>query len=270
MMKPDAQAQSPLDPDGQPLPDVGLPHGARLHVHGDGPPLIYIPGMDGTGLLFYRQARLLAHRFRVITFRLRDEAPDMATLVADIAAHLDQAVPDRTPATVVGESFGGALAMHFALAHPDRVDRLVILNSFTRITPQLKLHAGIAGLHLVPWRTMQVVRRLTASRLHSRHTHKDEIKRFLMLTAATTRLGYLNRLRILTRYDIRNELPSLRVPTLYLAADQDHLIPSVEQATYMAARVPHATMRVLRGYGHGCFLAPDLDLNRVLQEWENR
>lgn len=261
--------QSPVTPVRESLPELGPYDPARLHVHGDGPPLIYIPGMDGTGLLFYRQARLLAHRFRVITFRLRDEARDMETLVADVAAHLVRAVPDGTPAIVVGESFGGALAMRFALAHPERVRRLVILNSFTRITPQIKLYAGITGLHLVPWRTMQIVRRLTASRLQSRHTHKEEIKRFLMLTAATTRVGYLNRLRILTQYDIRDDLAALRVPTLYLAADQDHLIPSVEQATYMSARVPQATLRVLEGYGHGCFLAPDLDLNLLLQQWED-
>lgn len=268
MMHSDSQTESSVTPAQEAVPELGPYDPARLHIHGNGPPLIYIPGMDGTGLLFYRQARLLAHRFRVITFRLRDEAPDMATLVADVITQLNRAVPDGTPAIVVGESFGGALAMRFALAHPERVRRLVILNSFARITPKIKLYAGITGLHLVPWRTMQIVRRLTASRLQSKHTHAEEIKRFLMLTAATTRIGYLNRLRILTQYDIRDDLASLNMPTLFLAADQDHLIPSVEQATYMSSKVPHATMRILEGYGHGCFLAPDLDLDQLLKEWE--
>jgi pimeloyl-ACP methyl ester carboxylesterase len=258
------QALPPGVPPAIPNP---VPDPARLHVEGSGPPLIYVPGLDGTGMLFYRQARVLSHRFRVITFRLRDGALDMATLVADIAQHLDRAVPDGTPAIVVGESFGGALAMHFALAHPERVRGLVILNSFSRITPVIKLHAAIAGISLMPWKTMQIVRRLTAWRLHSPHTHQDEIQRFLALTAATTREGYLNRLRILTRYDLRDRLGELRVPTLYLAADADHLIPSVAQATYMVSRVPHATMRILQGHGHGCFLAPDMDLNVLLHEW---
>lgn len=266
-----AHSQTPstssVDPSVQ-APTPGEPHDpARLHVQGEGPPLLYVPGLDGTGLLFYRQTRVLAHRFRVITFRLRDEAEDMDPLVADIARHLDRVVPDGTPAVIVGESFGGALAMSFALAHPERVRQLVILNSFSRITPVFKLHLAIASMSVMPWRTMQIVRRLTAWRLHSPHTHKDEIRRFLLLTTATTRLGYLNRLRILTRYDLRARLHELRVPTLYLAADQDHLIPSVPQATYMAARVPQATMRVLEGHGHGCFLAPDMDLDLLLQEW---
>ena len=237
-------------------------------MDGHGPPLIYIPGLDGTGLLFYRQARVLSHRFRVITFRLRDDALSMDELVADIARHLDHTVPDGTPAVVVGESFGGALAMRFALAHPARVKQLVILNSFARITPRFKLHLAIAGMRIVPWKSMQLARRLTAWRLHSPHTHKDEIAKFLMLTSATTQHGYVNRLRILTHYDLRTQLATLRVPTLYLAADEDHLIPSVAQATYMSARVPGAMMRILQGHGHGCFLAPDMDLNELLQDWE--
>lgn len=168
---------------------------------------------------------------------------------------------------VVGESFGGALAMSFALAHPHRVARLVILNSFSRISPTLKLHAAIAGISLIPWRAMQLVRRLTAWRLHSPHTHTEEIARFLLLTSATTKHGYLNRLHILTRYDMRPHLAGLRVPTLYLAADQDHLIPSVREARFMSSRAPQATMRILEGHGHGCFLAPDLDLDQILREW---
>jgi len=250
------------------FPDSSNDEGARLHVQGDGPPLVYIPGIDGTGLLFYRQTRLLAHRFRIITFRLRDTATSMEELVADVAGHLDRVIDRGEKAVVVGESFGGALSMRFALSHASRIRRMVILNSFSRITPPGKLQVAIAGMHLVPWRTMQFARQLTAARLHSSHTHRDEIKRFLMLTSGTTRDGYLNRLRILTRYDMRPDLQSLNVPTLYLAADEDHLIPSVKQATYMAARVPNATLRVLKGHGHGCFLAPDLDLNQLLRDWE--
>lgn len=249
---------------------VELDAAARLHVTGSGHPLIYVPGLDGTGLLFYRQTRLLRHRFRVITFRLRDEATDMDTLIGDLLHHLDLAVPRGEPVVMVGESFGGALAMSFASRHPERVAELVILNSFTRITPRAKLHVALAGMQLIPWRTMQWVRSLTAWRLHSAHTHDDEIRNFLLLTRGTTREGYRNRLRILTRYDIRPALQRLTMPTLFLAADEDHLLPSVREARVMVAEAPHATMRILEGHGHGCFLAPDLDLDQLLHEWASQ
>lgn len=239
----------------------------RLLVDGRGAPLVYVPGMDGTGLLFYRQVPLLMGRFRVGTYALRDEARDMETLVADLARIVGEVAPDGAPAVLVAESFGGALAMSFALAHPERVRALVVLNSFPHYGGQGRLRLAIGGIGLMPWGAMRIVRRLTAFRLHSRFTHRAEIARFHVLTAAATRHGYLNRLRILTRYDLRGRLAELRVPTLFLAADRDHLIPSVAQARLMSSRVPGAAMRILPGHGHSCFLAHNLDLDAILREW---
>jgi len=103
--------------------------------------------------------------------------------------------------------------------------------------------------------------------MHSPQTERDEIDRFHELMRATTREGYLSRMRILRDYDIRDQLPSLSVPALYLAADRDTLVPSVEQARLMSELTPSATMRVLEGHGHSCLIAPDLDLAAILDEW---
>jgi 3-oxoadipate enol-lactonase len=239
----------------------------RISVAGAGRPIVLVSGMDGTGQLFYTQVPRLATSFRVATYWLRDSATDMATLVADLKVVLDTVWPGGEPVILLGESFGGALSMSFALAHPERVAALVVLNSFPAFLPQIRLHLARAALQLVPWGMMAIVRRATAFRMHSRHTTKEEMQRFLQLMRATTREGYLNRLSALMHYDVREQLSRLRVPTLFLAADRDHLVPSVEQARFMAARVPGASMRVLEGHGHICLLAPDLDISEILGEW---
>jgi pimeloyl-ACP methyl ester carboxylesterase len=223
--------------------------------------------MDGTGLLFYRQVPLLARSCRVASYALRDAATTMEELVADLRRIVDAAAGHDGRAVVIGESFGGALAMSFALAAPDRVEELVVLNSFAHLATPVRLRAAMAALKLLPWGAMSVVRRVTAARMHSPHTHRDEVERFLQLTARATRRGYVNRLQILTMYDIRDRLHDLRVPTLFLAADGDRLVPAVEQARFMAARVPGAVVRVLAGHGHICLIAPDVDLDRILAEW---
>jgi pimeloyl-ACP methyl ester carboxylesterase len=135
--------------------------------------------------------------------------------------------------------------------------------------PPVVLVPGMDGTgELIPWGAMQLVRRLTAFRLHSRHTHRAEMKRFLELTARATRAGYMNRLQILKTYDVRSRLHEIRCPTLFMAADEDHLVPSVAQARYMAQRIPDATVRVLSGHGHICLIAPDLDLGEILLRWQ--
>lgn len=237
-----------------------------MTIQGDGAPLVLVPGMDGTGRLFYRQVPPLARRYRVATYALRDDAAGMDVLVEDLA-QVVAAASGPGSAIVIGESFGGTVALSFALAHPERVRALVVLNSFSRFLPQVNLQLAIAALRLLPWETMPLVRRLTAFRLHSRHTHRAEVQRFLEVTRETRRDGYIARLRILQQYDARERLGALRMPTLFLASELDHLIPSVREGRYMAERVPGATLRVLRGHGHICLIAPNLDLEQVLRDW---
>jgi pimeloyl-ACP methyl ester carboxylesterase len=240
----------------------------RVSVEGDGDSVVLVPGMDGTGRLFYKQTPLLARSFKVATYALRDSATTMGTLVADLSSVIETVAPAERQAIVVGESFGGALALSLALAQPDRVRALVILNSFPYFGPQFRLRLAIQGLAVLPWGAMGLIRRLTAFRLHSRHTHRQEIRRFMELTAGASRDGYMNRLRVLTTYDVRDRLSELRCPTLFLAAERDHLVPSMAQAQYMAARVPGAASRILSGHGHICLIAPDIDLAQILKEWQ--
>ncbi len=238
-----------------------------VSADGVGPPLVCVPGMDGTGKLFYRQKPLLAPDYRVATYALRDTASEMGTLIDDLAGVIRSISPSNEPAVILGESFGGALTLSFALERPELVRALVIINSFPRYLPQTRLRVVISTLRIFPWKAMTLVRQFTATRLHSHFTHRNEIRRFLKLTTETTRRGYLNRLRILKHYDVRDQLHQITAPTLLLAAEEDHLVPSVEQAQYMAERLPRATSRVLHGHGHICLIAPNIDLGTIMRDW---
>jgi pimeloyl-ACP methyl ester carboxylesterase len=247
-----------------------LDYDARVRVRGRGPVVVLIPGIDGTGRLFYRQVPRLAARHRVVTYGLRESATSMSTLVADLAQVVDHVDPAHRRALIVGESFGGAVGLSFALSHPDRVAGLVVLNSFPYFTPQVRLQLAIAALGTMPWGAMALVRRATASRMHSRHTHRAEVSRFLELSSHIDRDGYVNRLRVLRRYDVRARLQDIRSPTLFLASEQDRLVPSVSQARYMAARVPGSSLQILEGHGHICLIAPGVDLAALIAPVEER
>ncbi len=239
----------------------------RLTARGNGRPVILVPGMNGTADLFYRQVPLLEQSYRVATYSLRDDAESLDALAADLANVVDVVAPSERQAIIVGESFGGAVALTTALRYPDRVESLIILNSFPHFGPQVRLRMAIAGLKILPWGAMPLVRHLTAFRLHSPHTHRTEVRQFIARTVHATREGYLNRLTLLKRFDVRDRLRDIQCPVLFLAAENDHLVPSVEQARYMAERVPGSVMRILEGHGHICLIAPDIDLGTILAGW---
>ncbi|MEL7155410.1 MAG: alpha/beta hydrolase [Actinomycetota bacterium] len=233
---------------------------------GGRPPLILVPGLDGTALLFYRQAPRLERAFAVSTHPLPDDpAVTMDDLVDRLAATIEERAPEGV--VLVGESFGGALSMSAALARPDLVRALVIVNSFPWLDQRWRLHLAPLLLRLVPWAAMPIVRTFTASRLHSRHTLPADLEQFHLRSRAIGRSGYLRRLEILRTYDIRSRLSSLTVPVLFLAGDEDRLLPSARWARYMAQRVPSADLTILEGYGHICLINHDLDLLDHVEPW---
>ena len=232
------------------------------------PPIVLVPGIDGTALLFYRQQPLLAKRFDTIAFPLPTVSPTsmtMDTLVADLV-HLIEEV-SSTGAVLVAESFGGALSMSVALARPDLVRGLVIVNSFPYLDERLKLRTAPWLLRAIPWAAMPLVRRYTSNHLHSPHTNDADIAEFRERASSIDRDSYIRRLQILASYDIREQLGAIEAPTLFLAGDHDRLLPSVQWARYMHERVRGSSLTILEGYGHVCLIDHDLDLNDYIAHW---
>ena len=241
-----------------------------LHeIASSNPTVVLVPGLDGTALLFYRQIPLLAERFNVAAFPLPDHpAKSMGDLVEDLRELVEQVAGDEV--ILCGESFGGALIMSFALAYPDHVQGLVVINSFPvlrGVRKRVELRVGPRVLRLFPWAAMPVVRRLTEAKLHSPHTLPEDLAEFHERAKSIGREGYIRRVEILRHYDIQDRLQEIKCPTLFIAGDRDKLIPSVREAHFMASRVPNASLQILEGYGHICLINHDLNLLDYVQPW---
>jgi pimeloyl-ACP methyl ester carboxylesterase len=93
--------------------------------------------MDNLSSWYFTVANPVARVADVILFDLRghgqtERPPDgytVASLVADIDALRDQLVPDGRPVEIVGNSFGGLLALAYTLAHPERVRGLALVDA---------------------------------------------------------------------------------------------------------------------------------------------
>lgn len=233
------------------------------------PPIVLVPGLDGTALLFYRQQPLLSEAFEVVTFPLPDDRhATMDDLVGRLSKRISEISDDG--AILVGESFGGALSISTALAHPDQVRGLVVINSFPWLARRWEIVLAPLLLRVIPWAAMPVVRRFTESRIHSSHTLPEDLAEFHLRARAIGRHGYIRRLEVLRHYDVRERLATLQAPTLYLAGDQDRLVPSERWGRYMAARTPRSELSILTGYGHLCLINHDLDLLDHVGPWWER
>lgn len=236
------------------------------NVEGSGPLLIYIAGLDGTGQLFFKQAKSLANSHCVVTFRSRDDgrftyedlSNDLAAIIRDLG---------EEPATIVGESFGGTVALSFALAHPNMIRRLVIVNSFPRFRNRLKIELGVSLASGLPFRLLWPFRRAaSAFGLLIDGVPKEDRRLFWKAIRTVSGKAYARRLQLIAGFDIEDRLGEVQAPTVFIAGDRDFLVPSAREARAMAAKMPNATVRIIKGAGHACLLGDRVRLAELLAE----
>lgn len=131
----EARSEAAFPPEGQFLEVVG--HRVHAVVMGDGPDVVLIHGSSGTTRdMTFRLAPALASRYRVIVFDrpglgYSDAADPSGTSIvqqADILAGAAQQLGADAP-IVVGHSYGGAVALAWAVHHPDKLSGLVALSA---------------------------------------------------------------------------------------------------------------------------------------------
>ncbi|MGH9845031.1 MAG: alpha/beta fold hydrolase [Blastocatellia bacterium] len=241
--------------------------GARYRVEGSGPLLIYIAGMDGTGELFYKQMPALTRSYRVVTFRLRERGRfTYDDLTGDVAAIIIEIGDLR--ATIVGESFGGTIAMQFAIRFPEMVERLIVVNSFPRFRPRWKIYTAATFAPIVPPKFTWLLRRgANKLGLMLDGVGSEDRRRFFQVVRSVKTEGYARRLRLVAELDIENRLSEIQAPTLFIAGTKDYLVKSVREALAMAARMPNAGVKIIEGAGHACLLGNKVILADLLAEW---
>jgi pimeloyl-ACP methyl ester carboxylesterase len=188
---------------------------------GAGRPLVLLHGGLGSGEMFGPVLPALAQRHQVITVDLQghgrtadiDRPIDIRLMADDIAAlidHLALEAPD-----VVGYSLGGGVALQTAAKYPDKVRRLVLASANLRpdaIYPEMRVQQGqvsAAAAEFMKDTPMYQLYQAIAPR-------PEDFPRLLDKIGASMAEGY----------DYTEEVRSLRVPTLIVAADADMAPPS--------------------------------------------
>ena len=114
--------------------------GLRFHCQrmGDGAPVVFLHGlvMDNLSSWYFTAANRVAQNHQSILYDLRghgrSERPASGYRVSDMVDDLEillNALEVTQPVTLVGNSFGGLLAVAFALAHPQRTAALVLVDA---------------------------------------------------------------------------------------------------------------------------------------------
>jgi aminoacrylate hydrolase len=240
----------------------------EYRIEGEGPPLVYVCGIEGTGRLFYKQAADLARDHTIISFALRGAGRyEMPELVEDVAWVVREV--GRGPATFIGESFGGLLTMATALAHPELLERMILVNTFPYFAQRAKIKFGVLAFSLLPYALVKAHRTRSARHvLFSEDVSEEDRLLFREHTRTVPFEGYVSRLRIIRDTDLRPRLKDIKIPALVVAGTRDRLLDSVAAARVMAATLPRARLKLLEGTGHTALLSGRVRVRDWLREFE--
>jgi pimeloyl-ACP methyl ester carboxylesterase len=192
-----------------------------FETHGTGQPLILLHGGLGSGEMFGPTLTELAQQHQVIVVDLQghgrtadiDRPIDIRLMADDIAALIDHLKLDKPD--VVGYSLGGGVALFTAVKYPDKVRRLVVASAHARrdaIPPEM-----LAQQAQVNAAAAEFLKDTPMWELYQRVApHPEDFPRLL------DKVGEA----MAQDYDYTEDVRSLQVPTLLVAADADMAPPS--------------------------------------------
>ncbi len=228
---------------------------------GQGEPIVLIPGLAGGWRLLTPLARRLATRHEVILFSLWGDrgfmvGPGRDTLAGyarDLAEVIESLRLERP--TVVGVSFGGAVALELAVEHPGSLGALVVQGV------ESKFHGGIGTkiarrvLERFPLPSDNRFVNQFFNLLHGGRPEPGPLPEFIIRRCWETDQGVMaGRLRALESFDVSDRLWRVDIPTLVLGGTRDVVVPESRQRA-LAESIPGAQFVSLEGAGHIGFLS---------------
>ncbi|HXG67831.1 MAG TPA: alpha/beta fold hydrolase [Blastocatellia bacterium] len=251
-------------------------YGAKIHYleAGSGPVVILLHGLGGDTSNWAANIAALAQKFRVIVpdqigFGRSDKPPlnyRVGTLVDFLDGFYKQLKIER--ASLVGNSLGGWTAAAFALAHPEKVERLVLVDA-----AGFALSEGIdpRTLNGLNPSTRDAIRQLLPLIFYNKQVFASEAAVDLLLTKRVTAGdGYtIQRFidSIVRGEDVLdNRLSAIKQPTLIIWGREDGLTP-LAMGERFKKEIPSSELFIIEKCGHVPQLEKAAEFNAAVMKF---
>ena len=260
-----------------------MPHadvnGQRLYyeIHGEGDPLLIVMGLAGDLLAWAPQIPAWAERFRVIAVENRDvgrssyaDGPyEIADMAADTLAVADAVGLDAFH--LLGLSMGGAIAQTMALEAPERVRTLTLCVTWGGSGPYGQARSRVVGEQVSRMSPEQLVDFLMLQTM-SEEFYADAdgvawLRRMILSNPnPQTSDGFLRQFEACGRFDVRDRLEEIEIPTHVIGAAHDVMVPPWKSAE-LAELIPGAKLTMLENAPHLVNIETAERFNRAVLEW---
>ena len=243
------------------MANLTLTDGEKLYyeVHGQGPPLVLISGLNGVGAFWKPHLEALARSYTVVLHdhrgtgqsspsRIDYSVEQMAGDLVELLDHLEIGTAD-----FVGHSTGGAICQVLGIERPERVASLVLSATWTAADGYFRrlfeLRADVLramGPEAFARVSLMFMRPPAWIRDHDA-TQSEEIAAMVANFPAPEIM--LSRIAALLEFDRRADLGRISAPTLVVGARDDMVTP-IYYSEELASLIPGAETAILETGGH--------------------
>jgi esterase len=243
-----------------------------------GRPLVILHGLLGSARNWTALAKQLGESARVFALDLRNhgrspwaEAMSFNAMAGDVAAFIEH--HGLRPATVIGHSLGGKVAMRLALSRPSLVDRLVVVD----VAPVAYRHSFAGYIEALSRIDLSALRRRSeADQALAEAIPDPGIRSFLLQNLVQSDARFSWRINLAALADNMSDLmgfpiepaAAYRGPTLFLAGGRsDYIGP--EHDALIAQLFPQARHAVIEDAGHWVHAERPAEFLAQLQAFAN-
>jgi pimeloyl-ACP methyl ester carboxylesterase len=184
-------------------------------------PLVLLPGMDGTGILFEPLLQALPGNIRPIVVSYPPGTPMTYEQLLPIAS---EALPKHDPFVLLGESFSGPLAIMAASANPSNLKALILCATFTG-NPLPWLPGWIRYLAVTPFFYLSRPF-ILAKALLAGYSSPRIMSLLRKAHAQVSPKVMAARARAILGVDVESALKAVKVPIFFLGGADDKVSPA--------------------------------------------
>jgi len=247
-------------------------------THGEGDPLLLIPGLGCDSQAWLPVINGLSNRFRIIAIDNRgagrSDVPGSPYTIRDMADDASRLLDHLSVRSthIIGHSLGGYIAQEFAINYPERVNRL-ILESTAPVSSQRNnilfecfLDWRREGMDLEPWMRAWSFWLFTPQRFEDKDYIDGFIRECVEYPHPQSIKGLEGQINAISSFDARDRLGKIRAKTLVIEGKEDILILPGEVET-LAKGIPGSSMLYVGGAAHLLHMEREEEFNRAVRDF---
>lgn len=220
-------------------------------IHGEGEPIIFSHGWMDNSSGWKSQIEFFSRKHKVVVYDQRGHGESdkpkkdysIQTLSNDLFGLVKHLNLEKV--TIIGHSMGGMTAQVFALDHPEKVSKLVLVGTTAKMAFSMRLQLWIM-MNIFPYESFARGAIDTKYYEPSDQVIKEAMDRALKTPKYA---AYECCIEFTKNYDIREKVSKIKAPTLIIVGEKDSVTP-VEMSQFLNREIKDSKIHIMKNSKH--------------------